>query len=169
MESRTIKRLHLLKDQIRGSVFAKLTNEQMSLKDEDGNYRTLDLLYREGRNKLDWFKEKGWGYKDTEFVIDDKTGKIGLTGDKYVFSGKMMPDFRNWAETKIGIDISQTTVPQKAMEVDPPTLNEAFLDNLDYNFSRISFMEKERMMHSHGHCLQEIYLLRYGKFKRFCD
>lgn len=169
MNASALKRLQLLRSQVCCAIEAHCTSENASLKDDQGNYKTVDLLYREGRNKGDWFKEKGWGYKDTEFVLDDKTGQVGLTGDKYVFSGKMMPDFRSWAENKIGIDISQTTVAQKAMEVDPPTLNEAFLDALNFQFSRISFLEKERMTHSHGHCLQEIYQLRYGKFKRFVD
>lgn len=168
MQKQALKRLRLLEHQILG-IKVNNTSSQQKLKDENGNYQTLDLLYREGRNKLDWFKEKGWGFKDTEFVIDDKTGKVGLTGDRYVFSGKLMPDFRTWAESKIGIDIEKTAVAQKAMDVDPPTLNEEFLDSLDYNFSRISFDDKERMMHSHGHCLQDVFSLRYGKFKRFVD
>lgn len=169
MHSTAVKRLQILRKQLWPNLAANSTPSSTSLKDENGNYRTVDHLYREGRNKLDWFKEKGWGYKDTEFVLDDKTGQVGLTGDRYVFSGKMMPDFRSWAETKIGIDVTYTTVAQKAMEVDPPILNEDFLDNLDNNFSRISFLDKERMMHSHGHCLQEIYQLRNGKFNRFVD
>jgi len=164
-----LKRIQLINRQVIQSIATSRPSEVLTLKDENGNYRTIDFLYREGRSKLDWFKEKGWGYKDTEFVLDDKSGQVGLTGDRYVFSGKMMPDFRNWAENKIGIDIDYTSVPQKAMEVDPPLLNEEFLDNLDDHFSRISFDDKERMMHSHGHCLQEIYLLRNGKFKRFVD
>jgi len=55
------------------------------------------------------------------------------------------------------------------MEVDPPITNQDFLDSLNFNFSRISFEDKERMMHSHGHCLQDVFSLRYGKFKRFVD
>ncbi|CAI2362092.1 unnamed protein product [Moneuplotes crassus] len=168
MQKQALRRLKLLEHQILG-IKVNNTSSQQKLKDENGNYQTIDLLYREGRNKLDWFKEKGWGFKDTEFVIDDKTGKVGLTGDRYVFSGKLMPDFRTWAESKIGIDIDKIAVAQKAMDVDPPTFNEEFLDSLDYNFSRISFDDKERMMHSHGHCLQDVFSLRYGKFKRFVD
>lgn len=170
MDRQALNRLTLLKNQLNQSVNSNLTSSVISLKDESGNYReAIDYLYREGRSKLDWFKEKGWGYKDTEFVIDDKTGQVGLTGDKYVFSGKMMPDFRAWAENKIGIDIDFTSFPQKSMEVDPPIYNEEFLENLGNNFSRLSFINQERMMHSHGHCLQEIHQLRNGKFKRFVD
>ena len=113
MNSKAVKRLRLLENQLFSSVKIRNTSSQQSMKDESGNYQTVDLLYREGRSKLDWFKEKGWGFKDTEFVIDDKTGKVGLTGDRYVFSGKIMPDFRTWAETKIGLDIDKEAIAQK--------------------------------------------------------
>ena len=169
MRLSALKRIQHLRKQVVESITSNKWGSTNSIKDEKGNYRTVDYLYREGRSKLDWFKEKGWGYKDTEFVLDDKTGVVGLTGDRYVFSGKMMPDFRTWAENKIGIDVTVTSFPQKAMEVDAPILNEEFLDNLDDHFSRISFDDKERMMHSHGHTLQEIFTLRNGKFKRFVD
>lgn len=54
------------------------------------------MLYPEGRSKLDWFKVHGWGFKDTEFVVDGRTDQVGLTGSRYVFSGKMMPGFIGW-------------------------------------------------------------------------
>jgi alkyldihydroxyacetonephosphate synthase len=80
-----------------------------------------------------------------------------------------MPDFRKWAEDLMGIDVNNVTAPQKMMEVDPPTINEEFFDKLGDNFSRVSFEEEERMMHSHGHSLQEVFKLRQGKFSRFAD
>lgn len=62
----------------------------------NGKWKTRDLLYPEGRSKLDWFKVHGWGFKDTEFVVDGRTDQVGLTGSRYVFSGKMMPGFIGW-------------------------------------------------------------------------
>ena len=149
MESSALNRLSLIKRH----VFTNntRTNSHLSIKDDSGNYRTVDYLYRDGRTKLNWFKEKGWGYKDTEFAIDERTGQVGLTGDRYAFSGKILPDFRAWAEANVGIDIQNYSAPQKSMEVDPPILNEDFLDSLNDNFSRFSIDDKERIMHSHGH------------------
>lgn len=167
MDQSALKRLKIVYNHVQGKLVA--AKQPQTIKDEYGNYRTVDHMYRDGRNKLDWFKEKGWGYKDTEFVLDDKTAEVGLTGDRYAFSGRIMPDFRTWAETKIGIDVTVNCAPQAHMEVDPPILNEGFLDALNDNFSRFSIDDKERMMHSHGHCLQEIWQLRNGKFKRFAD
>ena len=92
-----------------------------------------------------------------------------MTGNKYIFSGKMMPAFKDWALEMAGIDLDNRSLIKKLMVADPPRLNDDFLDTIGDNFSRISFESKERTMHSHGHTLQEIWLLRNGKFPRFVD
>jgi len=56
------------------------------------------------------------------------------------------------------------------MEIDPPVLNHEFLSELgDNGFERRSFMKWERIMHSHGATLMEVFTLRYGRFARFVD
>jgi len=55
--------------------------------------------------KSDWFKNQGWGYKDTEFALDDD-GIVYLSGNRYKFSGERMPIFRQWAEEVIGLDMN---------------------------------------------------------------
>ena len=52
---------------------------------------------------------------------------------------------------------------------DAPNLNDDFLTELGDNYSRISFEPKERLMHSHGHTLQEIWALRYNKLGSYVD
>ena len=118
---------------------------------------------------MDWFKEKGWGYKDTEFVIDEATQEIGLTGDRYLFSGDIMPNFKQWAIDFIGIDLSQPSPPKDTMLCDPPILCDAFLQELGNGFSRISFDDKERIVHSHGQTIQEIYDIQQAKLARTAD
>jgi len=53
---------------------------------------------------LAWFKDQGWGFKDTEFVLG-ADGVVILTGNRYTASGEKLPKFREWAETKCGIDV----------------------------------------------------------------
>ena len=65
--------------------------------------------------------------------------------------------------------MNKVTLPAKLMSPDAPIINDAFLTGLGENYSRISFEDKERIMHSHGHTLQEIWLLRQGKFPRIAD
>jgi alkyldihydroxyacetonephosphate synthase len=55
------------------------------------------------------------------------------------------------------------------MPVDPPYVNEAFLADIKGHYSRLSFDDDERTLHSHGHTLREVYALKYGKFERFAD
>ena len=58
------------------------------------------------------------------------------------------------------------------MEVDPPqNVNHPFLKDLEKEkcFSRRSFEKWERIMHSHGASLREVYALRYGRFDRYVD
>lgn len=56
------------------------------------------------------------------------------------------------------------------MTVHDPHFNHAFLEELgDKGFSRRSFLKWERIMHSHGATLQEVFALRKGSFKRVAD
>jgi len=41
-----------------------------------GNYAE-----QRSKHKLDWFKDNGWGFKDTEFVMDPD-GQVRLTGKR---------------------------------------------------------------------------------------
>jgi alkyldihydroxyacetonephosphate synthase len=81
-----------------------------------------------------------------------------------------MPHFKNWAIEKVGIDLNRKTEIQKDMEVHAPTFNHEFLAELgDNGVSRRSFMKWERIQHSHGETLKEVYALRHGSFKRVVD
>ena len=58
------------------------------------------------------------------------------------------------------------------MEVDPPqNVSHAFLEELHASkaFSRRSFEKWERIMHSHGASLREVFALRFGRFERYVD
>lgn len=39
-----------------------------------------------------------------------------------------MPNFRNWAENTVGIDLNKTTPVQETIPINPPVINEAFLE-----------------------------------------
>ena len=64
------------------------------------------------RNKEQWFKVNGWGYKDTEFILNDD-GTCTITGNRYQFSGQKMPKLKEWCESVVGIDTSLNSDPQK--------------------------------------------------------
>lgn len=39
-----------------------------------------------------------------------------------------MPKFKEWAENTVGIDLNKTTPHQEVIPIDPPTINEAFIE-----------------------------------------
>src|SRR5437763_92784 len=93
-----------------------------------------------------------------------------VIGNRYMFSDKYMPNLKKWCEDFARIDFTMKTPKQNDMEIDPPVLNHGFLEELgDQNYSRRSFMKWERIMHSHGATLQEVFILRHGKFQRTVD
>lgn len=56
------------------------------------------------------------------------------------------------------------------MNIHAPNINHAFLEELgDQAFDRRSFLKWERIMHSHGATLAEVFTLRHGTFKRCVD
>eukprot|EP01027_Heterolobosea_sp_BB2_P009357 GEZU01013800.1.p1 GENE.GEZU01013800.1~~GEZU01013800.1.p1 ORF type:complete len:635 (+),score=260.36 GEZU01013800.1:46-1950(+) len=126
------------------------------------------------RVKLDQadLKWNGWGYKDTAFVLN-KNGVVEVTGNRYLLSGKVLPNFRKWFEDVCGLDIANAT-PAKPMDltqVPPPIINKGFMDEIESSkcFSKFTFDAESRLLHAHGHTCQEIFTLRYGKFKRYPD
>jgi alkyldihydroxyacetonephosphate synthase len=56
------------------------------------------------------------------------------------------------------------------MEIHPPKFNHAFLEELaETGYDRRSFLKWERIQHSHGATLAEVYTLRHGSFPRCVD
>jgi len=120
--------------------------------------------------KYNYFKMNGWGFKDTKITFDREKKHGTITGSRYTFSGAQMKDLEKFARDEVFFDV--TGVPlanQNTMSVDPPYVNEIFLNDISDCFSRISFEPKERIMHSHGHTLHEVYALKHGKFDRYVD
>ena len=84
-----------------------------------------------------------------------------------------MPNFATWILDNVkGVDFNSPRPQQDDMEIDPPKhVSHDFLRALESAkcFSRRSFEKWERIMHSHGASLKEVYALRYGRFERFVD
>lgn len=78
----------------------RLTNLTNSLKGDP--VKSGDSI----RNKEQWFKNNGWGFKDTEFQLGDDN-VVSITGNRYQFSGQKMPKFKDWAESVLGLEVSE--------------------------------------------------------------
>ena len=120
--------------------------------------------------KYDYFKKDGWGFKDTEIIFDLKKKEGFITGSRYSFSGSVLKEIYDFMIHEGEFDLEvPPVVPQSSMPVDPPYVNEAFLADIKGYYSRLSFDDDERMLHSHGHTLREVYAIKHGKFERFAD
>ena len=84
-------------------------------------------------------------------------------------SGKVLPNFRKWCEDVIGLDIGDQTPVNEMHVPDPPNVNEAFNEEVKNHCAVVTTDDAERIFHSHGHSLQEIYALRHGRLDRVVD
>jgi len=88
-----------------------------------------------------------------------------------MFGGQILPKFKDYIMDHLHLSLEDEDPAQEDMnDIAPPMINHAFLAELgDQKFSRRSFMKWERIMHSHGACLQEVWQLRFSKIEKVCD
>ena len=89
-----------------------------------------------------------------------------------MYSGHTLPNLWEWVVKEIQLSHEHTKPAQSDMEVDPPqNVNHEFLKELEAEkcFGRRSFDKWERIMHSHGASLREVFALRFGRFDRYVD
>jgi alkyldihydroxyacetonephosphate synthase len=120
-------------------------------------------------------KWNGWGYKDTEFLMDENLDCL-VSGNRYILSGKFVPMFRPWIERFCGVDVKYEspaqTFEQMEKKISKPIVYEPFLDALKQAgnpYKYLTFDNETRLLHGHGHSGQEIFQLRYGHFNRLPD
>uniref|UniRef100_A0A8R1E880 Alkylglycerone-phosphate synthase n=1 Tax=Caenorhabditis japonica TaxID=281687 RepID=A0A8R1E880_CAEJA len=123
-------------------------------------YTTLDQI-------LKW---NGWGYADSQFAIN-KQGSVTFTGNKYDISGKVMPHFRPWFESHLGIDLNYISPSQNLSDVviDAPVENEEIVEYLKEKNISFSNEPRIRLMRAHGHTVHDMVNLREGKIPRLPD
>ena len=120
--------------------------------------------------KYFYFNLQGWGYRDSGFEYDKQKKMIQIKGSRYMFGGQYLPKFGTYIKENMHSDLDTEDPAQTDMDVNAPNLNHAFLEELgSEQLSRRSFSKWERIMHSHGACLEEVWQLRYEKIPKLCD
>lgn len=128
----------------------------------------MQVLNNEPRKK-EKLKWNGWGYTDTKFVFN-KEGNLYLSGHRYSLSGVELPSLRAFVEKEMGVTIDDKMAAQSMPTEYPAAIeNPAFLKAIEGHFVRLSFEGLERLGHSHGHTVQELWALRYEKLDRIVD
>ncbi|TNN60365.1 Alkyldihydroxyacetonephosphate synthase, peroxisomal [Liparis tanakae] len=123
------------------------------------------------RRRQDLMKWNGWGYSDTRFLFNKK-GHAEFTGKRYKLSGMVMPALQDWLEVTFGSTLQHKSPAAPILTsgaVQPPTLNEAFVEELKSTGIPFSHDAEDRVFRAHGHCLHEIFALREGKVGRIPD
>ncbi|RWS24281.1 alkyldihydroxyacetonephosphate synthase-like protein [Leptotrombidium deliense] len=117
-------------------------------------------------------KWNGWGFKDSKFEVDSNTLMFRFTGNRYAIGDKNLPNFKNWVETKLGVDVTKKVSSQCELSDDvlpAPIVCDAFVNDIKASEMKYSFDGKDRLFRAHGHSLQEIFALREGRFERIPD
>jgi alkyldihydroxyacetonephosphate synthase len=89
-----------------------------------------------------------------------------------MYSSYDLPNLYDWVRDTVNIDIENPAPQQEEMTADEPkNVSHEFLKELEESkaYSRRSFENWERIMHSHGASLREVFCLRYSKFERYVD
>lgn len=123
------------------------------------------------KHRQDLLKWNGWGYKDTKFVFADDN-IVEVKGDRYKISGHRLPLLADWFKGIIGAEPDRKSLPQPEMTVDQlpkAIVNENFMR--DFTPSKIAYSDdpQDRLFRAHGHTMDELFILRYGKFERIPD
>ena len=120
--------------------------------------------------KQDYFNKQGWGFSDSGFTYLKESNSVKIKGTRYMYGNQVLPNLLPFFEKALKIDARYSDFPQADIQVPPPMLNHAFLEELgEKDFSRRSFEKWERIMHSHGATLEEINAIRYTTLKRYAD
>ncbi|CAG9334801.1 AGPS_2 [Blepharisma stoltei] len=117
--------------------------------------------------KYTWFKPDGWGFTDTKFFLN-KQNQVYLGGNRYLDSGKILPSFAQFFQDQ-GLEFANKSTIQKSIPVDPPVRNQDFLDRIKQFSFYVTEEDQDRAFHSHGHTLQEMFIVKFGKFDRTVD
>ncbi|XP_048201142.1 alkyldihydroxyacetonephosphate synthase, peroxisomal [Perognathus longimembris pacificus] len=123
------------------------------------------------KKRQEIMKWNGWGYNDSKFFLNKK-GQIELAGKRYPLSGMVLPSFKEWVQTNLGVHWEHRSTSKASLnpsDVPPSNVNEDFLHELKELNISYSQEADDRVFRAHGHCLHEMFLLREGMFERIPD
>ncbi len=113
-----------------------------------------------------------WGFRDTRFTILPN-GNVTLTGARYGLSGSELPDLFPWMKLVLGADlpIEDRHTPAYPPEVPDPVEHPEFVREVRGFLAgeALSTDPLVRLRHGHGHTLEAMYAIKYGRVERVPD
>ncbi len=113
-----------------------------------------------------------WGFRDSAFAVLPN-GHVVLSGSRYPLSGAELPELLPWTSRVLGVALvpDDTHEPAYPPEIPPAREHVAFLSDVGAFLSResLSVDAEGRLRHGHGHTLEEMYAIKYGRVDRVPD
>jgi alkyldihydroxyacetonephosphate synthase len=113
-----------------------------------------------------------WGFRGAGFDLLPN-GSVILKGDRYAGSGVELPDLLPWVCQTIACDIQPGDVHRSNYppEIPEPMLNEGFLREVTTILpdGGMTTDPEIRLRRGHGHTLEEMYQIKYGRIDRIPD
>ena len=105
------------------------------------------------RKRQEVLKWRGWGYKDSQFDIDDKNVAC-FKGDRYpALANETLPKLAPWFEDRCDADMNLRTPCRERLNIEDypsPICNDDFIGEVE-GIGVASFDTEDRIVH--GHCL----------------
>jgi alkyldihydroxyacetonephosphate synthase len=113
-----------------------------------------------------------WGFRDSGFRVLPN-GHVVLTGSRYALSGVELPDLLPWIRSVMAVEFPATDTHDSAYppDVPEPRQSHGFLRELSELLpaGAVSSDALVRLRHGHGHTLEEMYAIKYGRLDRVPD
>ena len=115
-----------------------------------------------------------WGFKDSQFVINDDES-VTFTGNRYQgVSGENLPYLVPFVESILDIKIKTKPYFQEIekKQASEKNLNKAFMEELEttFNSDQYTLEDNERILHSHGqNGPDEVFKVLYNKLNKLTD
>ena len=124
------------------------------------------VVPKERQELLKW---NGWGYKDSEFRVNENT-VLEFTGTRYPIGSKELPYFSKWVQDILDVDLGKKIESQSIPKNFPePVISLEFLEAIQQLKIEYSTKGVDRLIRAHGHTLREIFTLKHGMLKRIPD
>ena len=113
-----------------------------------------------------------WGFRDSAFRVLPN-GHVMLTGSRYPLSGAELPDLLPWIRRVMDVElpVADTHEPGYPPEIPAPRESPDFLREARGILpdDAIATDPLLRLRHGHGHTLEEMYAIKYGRLERVPD
>ncbi|HEY9385228.1 MAG TPA: FAD-binding oxidoreductase [Gemmatimonadales bacterium] len=113
-----------------------------------------------------------WGFHDSAFTLCPN-GSVLLTGSRYPVSGVELPDLLPWMRRVLAVELppGDTHDSQYPPSLPPPRSNPGFVREATELLPEHAMADapEVRLRHGHGHTLEEMYLIKYGRIERVPD